>query len=85
MNMSDKSIALVLTLLLFVFLVQCRPHEDIHVGTAKRQDASSLRVYGECDQRRFQNGKVVYCCDPKNLFFCYDTFKECRAHCPSSH
>ena len=28
--------------------------------------------------------KVVYCCDPNNLFFCYDTFQQCRAHCPSS-
>ena len=25
--------------------------------------------------------KVVYCCDPNN---CYDTFQQCRAHCPSS-
>ncbi|KAG0512430.1 hypothetical protein BDA96_10G012500 [Sorghum bicolor] len=80
MNMSDRCRALVIILLLFVFLVQCRPHEDIDVGTTRGRAAFSLTGTGYCDMER-QNNKVVYCCSHPMPKHCYNTFQQCQANC----
>ncbi|KAG0533649.1 hypothetical protein BDA96_04G211000 [Sorghum bicolor] len=82
MNMSDKCKALVLILLLFVFLVQCHPHEDIIVGTTRGQAAFSLTKIALCQREKLDN-KMMYCCTLQRPIVCYGTFKLCKTNCYS--
>ncbi|RCV19868.1 hypothetical protein SETIT_4G010400v2 [Setaria italica] len=85
MNTRDKCKALMLIMLLVVFLVQCRAHQQLDVGTA-RDSAYSLTNQFEFCETVTQCGaenKVCYCCwkqDPKPV--CYDHWDECSEKCP---
>ncbi|OQU79262.1 hypothetical protein SORBI_3008G120450 [Sorghum bicolor] len=80
MNMTDWCKALVLTLPLFIFLAQCRPHEDIHVGSSRGRAALSLLGDRETCFLKHQNNRVVYCCR-QHPTTCYETFQWCLAVC----
>ncbi|EER89072.2 hypothetical protein BDA96_10G012600 [Sorghum bicolor] len=78
MNMTDRFGALMLMLFLFVFLAQCRPHEElVVVGTAMDRPVPSP---DHCIVAHDDN-RELYCCGHMRCLVCYDTRDKCKAKC----